>query len=168
MKREWQHGVLSRATEPVPRDGLLLWGHRKNMTNGFFRLMLGLLAVALLPAGEAHADTFEFLTYTPPPGWVNQASQNGIAYRRTGGIGLITLYPSYPATASASDEFARMWRARVEPTLPGPAPQPQLQREGDYTVAVGTQRVDAQGTMTTIVLAGIVGRSRSSDSSGRG
>ena len=82
------------------------------MTNSFFLSMLGLLATVTLPAGEAYADTFEFLTYTPPRGWINQALQDGIVYRRTSGIGLITFYASYPATGSASDEFARMWRAR--------------------------------------------------------
>ncbi|HEX5707685.1 MAG TPA: hypothetical protein VFX96_10345, partial [Pyrinomonadaceae bacterium] len=107
-----------------------------------------------------HAEMFEFLTYTPPHGWVNQSLQDGVAYRRPSGIGLITFYASNQATGSASDEFVRMWRARVEPTLPGPAPQPQLQSEGDYALAVGSRTVDAQGTITTIALVTIVGRGR--------
>jgi len=130
------------------------------MTNGVCLSMLGLLAVMTLLAGEAYADTFEFLTYTPPRGWINQASQDGRVYRRASGIGLITFYASYSATGSASDEFVQMWRARVGPTLPGPAPQPQIQRDGDYVAAVGAQRVDAQGTITTISLVTIVGRGR--------
>jgi hypothetical protein len=135
-------------------------GGIENMTNSFFLTMLGLLAIVTLPAGEAHADTFEFLTYTPPRGWINQASQDGNVYRRTSGIGLITFYASYPSTGSASDEFVRMWRARIEPILPGAAPKPQLQPDGDYVAAVGAQRVDAQGTITTISLVAIVGRGR--------
>jgi hypothetical protein len=135
-------------------------GGIENMTNSFFLTMLGLLAIVILPAGEAHADTFEFLTYTPPRGWINQASQDGNVYRRTSGIGLITFYASYPSTGSASDEFVRMWRARIEPILPGAAPKPQLQPDGDYVAAVGAQRVDAQGTITTISLVAIVGRGR--------
>ncbi len=130
------------------------------MTNNFFLTMLGLLATVTLAAGEAHADTFEFLTYTPPRGWVNQASQEGRVYRRASGIGLITFYASYPSTGSASDEFVRMWRARIEPILPGAAPKPQLQPDGDYVAAVGAQRVDAQGTITTISIVAIVGRGR--------
>ena len=130
------------------------------MTNSFCRSMLGLLAVVTLLAGEAYADTFEFLTYTPPRGWVKQTLHDGIAYQRPSGIGLITFYASYPATGSAADEFAKMWRAQVEPAVPGPAPQPQLQREGDYTVAVGKRQVDAQGAVTTVALAAIVGRGR--------
>jgi hypothetical protein len=106
------------------------------MTNSFWLSMLGLLAAVIPLAGEAYADTFEFLTYTPPRGWVNQAIQDGIAYRRTTGIGLITFYASYQATGSASDEFVRMWRARIEPIVPGPAPKPQLQPDGDFVAAV--------------------------------
>ena len=130
------------------------------MMNRFCRLTLGLIAVMTLFAGDAYADTFEFLTFTPPRGWVNQPLRDGIGYRRASGIGLITVYASYPATGSPADEFARMWRARVEPTLPGKAPQPQLEREGDYTVAAGGQQADAQGTLTTITLVTIVGKGR--------
>jgi hypothetical protein len=130
------------------------------MTNIFYRSLLGLLAVVALPGGEASADTFEFLTYNPPTGWVKQTLPDGIAYQRKSGIGLITFYQSYPATGSASDEFAKMWRAQVEPAVPGPAPQPQLQPEGDYTVAVGNRQINAQGTITMVALATIVGRGR--------
>jgi hypothetical protein len=130
------------------------------MTNSFRLTMLCLLAILTLLASEAYADTFEFLTYTPPRGWINQASQDGRVYRRASGIGLITFYASYPATGSASDEFVRIWRARVEPSLPGPAPKPQLQPDGDYVAAVGAQRVDAKGTITTISVVAFVGRGR--------
>src|SRR5262249_29458017 len=86
--------------------------------------------------------------------------QEGIAYRRASGIGLITFYASYPSTGSVSDEFVRMWRARVEPAIPGPVPQPQAQRDGDYTVALGKREVDVQGAITTVVFVAIVGRGR--------
>jgi hypothetical protein len=122
--------------------------------------MLGLLVAVITLAGEAYADTYEFLTYTPPRGWIKQAVQEGIAYRRASGIGLITFYASYPATGSASDEFVKMWRTRVEPAIPGPAPQPQLQRDGDYTVAVGKREINVQGSITTVVFVAIVGRGR--------
>jgi hypothetical protein len=135
-------------------------GVSKNMTNSFCLTMLCLLAIVTILSDEAYADTFEFLTYTPPRGWVNQASQDGRVYRRASGIGLITFYASQPATGSASDEFVRMWRARVEPILPGPAPKPQLQPDGEYVAAAGVQRFDAQGTITMISLVAIVGRGR--------
>jgi hypothetical protein len=111
-------------------------------------------------SGESYPDTYEFLTYTPPRGWVKQTVQEGIAYRRETGVGLITFYASYPATGSAPEEFVRMWRAHVEPAIPGPAPQPQLHRDGDYTVAVGKREINVQGSITTIVFVAIVGRGR--------
>src|SRR5262249_26358789 len=121
------------------------------MTNSLCLSMLGLLVAVILLSGEAYADAFEFLTYTPPRGWTKQALQEGIAYRRASGIGLITFYASYPSTGPVSDEFVRMWRARVEPAIPGPAPQPQAQRDGDYTMAVGKREIDVQGAITTVV-----------------
>jgi hypothetical protein len=125
-----------------------------------FARFLSLLAVAGLAAGDACADTFDFLTYTPPSGWVSEALQGAIAYRRTNGIGLITITASEPATGSLADEFARMWRVHVEPAVSGPAPQPQIRREGDYGVAVGSRQVQAQGTATVIALVAIVGQGR--------
>jgi hypothetical protein len=130
------------------------------MTNSHCLSTLGLLIAVILLAGEAYADTFEFLTYTPPRGWTKQVLQDGIAYRRASGIGLITFYPSYPSTGSASDEFVRMWRARVEPAISGPVPQPQAQRDGDYTIAMGKREIDVRGAITTIVFVAIVGRGR--------
>lgn len=128
--------------------------------NGFFRSFLSLLAVAGLTASDACADTFEFLTYTTPSGWVSEALQGGIAYRRANGIGLITITASEPATGSPADEFARMWRVHVEPAVSGLAPQPQIRREGDYEVAVGARQTEAQGTAAVIGLVAIVGQGR--------
>ncbi len=127
----------------------------------FCRSIFLLLIFFTMLASNVHADTFEFLTYTPPPsGWTKQMSADGPVYRRANGIGLISFYASYPTTASASDEFAKMWRSRILAALDVQAPQPQIQSEGDHRIAVGAQRVDAQGTMTVITLVTIVGRGR--------
>jgi hypothetical protein len=131
------------------------------MTNTFRRSMLGLFAIGILFAGEMYADTFEFLTYTPPAnGWTKQMSADGPVYRRTNGIGLIAFYASYRTTASAADEFANVWRTRIETPLSLKAPQPKIESDGDYKIAIGAQNVDAQGTMTAVSLVAIVGRGR--------
>jgi hypothetical protein len=130
-----------------------------NMANSLCRTML-VLAVVTLVSARTYAETFEFLTFAPPRGWTNQVTKDGSVYRRPSGIGLIYFYSSYAATRPPADEFAMMWRTRVETTVPGPAPQPQIQQDGDCTVAVGGKRIDAQGTITTISLVTIVGRGR--------
>ena len=130
------------------------------MTNSLCISIFGLLIAVILLDGEAYADTFEFLTYTPPRGWTKQALRDGLSYRRPSGIGLITLYPSRPATGSAGDEFVKMWRAQVEPAVPGPAPQPQIHGDGDYTLAIGERQINVQGANTSVVLTVIVGRGR--------
>lgn len=130
------------------------------MAYTFRRLLLcPLIVIALLPL-STFADTFEFLTYTPPPGWRKESANDETIYKRPNSIGLIYFYNSYPTTSPASDEFAKIWRAKVEPTVPGSAPQPLTQREGDYMVALGGKEVNAQGTMTTIGVAAIVGKGR--------
>jgi len=124
------------------------------------RSTLAVLVLMTILADNAHADSFEFLNYTPPPGWTRQILPDGVAYRRPTGIGLITFYPSYPATGSAAEEFAKLWRTQVAPALPGPAPQPQIQTEGEYTVAAGTKQISAQGGVMTLSLSTLIGRGR--------
>lgn len=126
-----------------------------------FCIVIGLLAAVMIPVLNTYADSFEFLTFTPPPGWVNQASAGGIAYRRASGIGLISFYPATSATGSDSEEFSRMWRSRVEPHLPGPAPQPQFQREAGYVAVVGSRVINAKEGPTSVSLVVFVASGRS-------
>ena len=130
------------------------------MTNIVRGSIIGAALVLSFLAGAARADTFEFLTYTPPTGWNKQAVNDGVTYRRPNGVGLIYFYNSHASTGPAADEFVKMWRARVEPTLPGPAPQPQLEKDANYSAAIGSKTVDAQGTPTYITLVVFVGRGR--------
>lgn len=130
-----------------------------NMLRPFVRLIVGIFCVVTL-ATMAHAEMFEFLSYTPPPGWTKQGTTDGIVYRRPSGIGLISLYTSRPAAGSPADEFSKMWREKIETPLSIKAPQPTIETDGSYKIAVGAQSVNAQGTMTTISLATIVGRGR--------
>jgi len=127
------------------------------MMNKIFSSLVGLLTVVAPFAGEAYADSFEFLSYTPPSGWTKQVSADKTTYQRKNGIGAIVFYASYPTNGTAADEFARMWRERLEPVLAVKSPQPEIQREGDLTAAVGMQAVNARGTMTTAVMTVLVG-----------
>ena len=131
------------------------------MTKIYRRIIVALLTVVIVFTAEVYAETFEFLTYTPPKGWTKQMSADGPVYRRTSGVGLISFYASYPTTALAPDEFARAWQARIGAALSIPAPQPKVESDGDYKIAIGAQNVDAQGTMTAVSLVTIVGRGRS-------
>ncbi|MCI0387388.1 MAG: hypothetical protein MOB07_01280 [Acidobacteria bacterium] len=53
-----------------------------------------------------------------------------------------------------------MWRAQVEPAVPGPAPQPQIHGDGDYTLAIGERQINVQGANTSVALTVIAGRGR--------
>ena len=126
----------------------------------FRRLLLAIFTVAVLFAGDTYADTFEFLTFTPPAGWAKQVTNDGIVYKRATGIGAISFYASYPATGTAAEEFAKIWRARLGSIVPGGAPQPKVERDGEYSVAIGGQQVSAQDAAVAFSLVTIVGRGR--------
>jgi hypothetical protein len=130
------------------------------MINNFNRLVIGIIVFLIIMVGQIYAETFEFLSYTPPRGWTNQVSPDKSVYQRKSGVGLITFYSSYSTSGSAADEFAKIWRSRIEPTLPGAAPQPQIQSEGDYTLAVGARQVNTEGAITTLGIVTIVGKGR--------
>ncbi len=107
---------------------------------------------------EARAETFESVTFTPPPGWSAQKDATGQGYFRKDamGTGAVFLFPGRPATGAPAAAFAEEWRARVAPLASVPAPQPTLQTKGDFTVAMGA----AQGQPGAIVLVTLVGRGR--------
>jgi hypothetical protein len=130
----------------------------KSMTRFCWKSVLVVLTFA---AGAAYADTFEFLTFTPPPGWTKQASGRQTVYQRPTGIGMISFIPSYQTVGLPADEFAKIWAGHVGTTLRGPTPPAQVERLGSYTVAIGGTRVNAQGTLTTISLVAFVGQGRS-------
>lgn len=130
------------------------------MTNRSFLSPLFLLVSVFLLAVPTYAETFEFLTYTPPTGWTKEITKDAVVYKRPSGVGAIALYNGYATDASAASEFARIWTIRVGGIVRGPAPQPTIQRDGDFSIAVGAQRVTANDGEVSISLVAFVGRGR--------
>lgn len=120
-----------------------------------------LLAGALALGPSENQDTFEFVTFTPPPGWPMSQLDGGRRYTRSepDGVGLIQLLSSRPATGPAAREFAEMWRAHAEPVA-GPPPQPTVGSEGEVTVALGASEVASQGTTVRVVVVTLLWRGR--------
>lgn len=123
------------------------------------RTALALVSVFVLTT-MLYADTFEFLTFTPPAGWTKLTTTDGVVYRRANGVGLISFYTSRPTAGTPADEFAKMWREKIEAPLSIKPVQPRIETDGAYKVALGAQNVDAQGTITAITLVTIVGNGR--------
>ena len=92
-----------------------------NISRILARWIVGIVFVAGFVT-TAHADTFEFLSYTSPVGWTKQMSGDGPVYRRANGIGLISFYASYPTNGTPADEFAKIWKTRIETPLSLKAP----------------------------------------------
>lgn len=120
-----------------------------------------LLAGALALGHSVDRDTFEFVTFTPPPGWPVAPVDGGRRYTRSGpnGAGIIQLLSSRPATGPAAQEFAGMWRAHAEP-IAGPPPQPTIDSEGEVTLALGASEVASQGTTVRVVVVTLLWRGR--------
>lgn len=126
-----------------------------------FAIGLAFLLVMNHSIDAAFADTFEFLSFTPPKGWAKEMLSDGIAYRRPEGVGLVAIYSSYQASASAAEEFAKVWGVRLQNITKAAAPPPRVEREGDFTVAIGARQMKAEEELTTISLVTFVGRGRS-------
>jgi hypothetical protein len=120
-----------------------------------------LVSVGLFGA-EARAETFEYLTYTPPPGWTAGPAQDGrtYLYQDATAAGVIILFNSRPTELSPAAVFAEEWRARLAPVVSVQAPAPQLGQDGDVTIAAGSAQATMQGKPVTAALATIVGRGR--------
>jgi hypothetical protein len=135
-------------------------GGNQNMTKTFLRLLLSLPILAIFSTGYVYADTFEFISFTPPSGWARQNTNDGVVYKRATGVGAISFYASYPANGSAADEFEKIWKARLGAIIPGGAPRPKLDRDGEYAVAIGGQQVNAQDAIVSFSLVTFVGKGR--------
>src|SRR5688500_5951452 len=125
--------------------------------------MLSRLLAGVLALGGAHAlDSFEYVSFTPPPAWLVSHAEGGRQYVRNepSGVGLIKLLPSEPATRAADQVFADMWRVHATQIIVGPPPRPTLRREGDATIAVGSRQVASQGTTVRVVVTAVLWRGR--------
>lgn len=124
------------------------------MSDHFVRVSLASMAAGfVLQAPYAHAESFEVIGYTPR-GWTVQNSEDRRVYVRPDGIGAITFHASRPDASSAPHAFAAMWRTYIEPSLPGPAPAPQIQHDGDFEAAIGARQTRAQDTTVTTTATG--------------
>ena len=56
--------------------------------------------------------------------------------------------------------FVVKWRELVETAVPGPAPEPQIRREGDFSFAVGARHARSNGKAVTLSLVTVTGRGR--------
>src|SRR5438552_14856752 len=123
------------------------------MTTNFLRtfFLITLFSIA------AHADTFEFINFTPPVGWTKQDSKDGVVYKRATGIGAVSFYNSYPTTGAAADEFEKTWQTRLGSIVPGGAPRPKLDRDGDYAVAIGGHQINEQAAVLSFSMITFVG-----------
>ena len=131
------------------------------MSGHFRRASLPLLAAGvLLQSAGVRAESFEVVNYAPPGGWPVQNLKDGRAYVRPDGNGIITFQVGRLDSNLTPLAFTVRWRELVEPSVPGPAPEPQTRREGDFSVAVGARHARSNGQVVTVSLVTVTGRGR--------
>jgi hypothetical protein len=112
---------------------------------------------------SSQGDRFEFVNFSPPPGWVLRNVQGGRVYARPNGASGVTLTASRPDQRSASEVFASVWRTEVQPHVAAPAPEPQLLRQDDFTMAVGGGQVSTPEKTVFVSLMAVTGFGRALD-----
>ena len=126
--------------------------------------ILAPLVAALLCAEGG--ERFESFSYAPPSSaWsMLDLGAEGRRYVRQeeNGNGLIVLVPGQPSTGSPANDYTAMWRARASAVIAGPAPEPTVRRDGEFTVLTGTRKVVSEGQQVVASLITIVGGGRAS------
>ena len=131
------------------------------MSNHLLKTLLGAVAAGVLTqSAVTQRDSFEFVSYAPPQGWAVKRLEEGRAYVRPIGRGVVTFQASRPDSRPAPEAFATQWRTRVEPAVSAPAPMPQILLQGDFTVAVGGGQIRVQDRSIYVSLVTVVGRGR--------
>ena len=131
------------------------------MSGHFLRASLPFLtAGVLLQSTGVCAETFEVLNYAPPGAWPVQNLKDGRAYVRPDGNGMITFHVGRFDSSMTPLAFVVKWRELVETAVPGPAPEPQIRREGDFSFAVGARHARSNGKAVTLSLVTVTGRGR--------
>jgi len=131
------------------------------MSGHFLRASLPFLtAGVLLQSAGARAESFEVVNYAPPRGWSIQSLDDGRAYVRPDGNGRISLHVGRLDASIAHLAFTVKWRELVETVVPVFAPQSQVHREGDFSIAGGTQQTTFNGKAVAVSLVTITGRGR--------
>jgi hypothetical protein len=120
-------------------------------------MSMALLAAGfLLQSACVRAESFEVVNYAPPRGWPVKNAQDGKAYERPDGNGMILFYASRFDNPEVA--FAVTWRELVERVAPGPPPTPQIGRQGDFTVAIGARHARSNDKAVAVSLVTIAGR----------
>lgn len=118
-----------------------------------------LVAGVFLQSTSVRADSFEFISYTPPRGWIVANASRDQAYVRPDRNGYIVLHRSR-FDNDAATAFTVTWRELVETAIPGAMQKstPQILRGGDYAIADGSQPVELNGKVSVARLTAVVGK----------
>lgn len=123
------------------------------------RSCLGLILTLLfsVPASAQQSDTFDILKFTTPKGWQKEAGKDSFQLGiedANGGLCLLTIYKSIPATENSKENFSLAWESLVKQlvTVKG---SPQMQpssTENGWIAESGFAQYESDGKKGLVLL----------------
>ena len=121
----------------------------------FIGLVINLFFI--IPALSQQPDTFDIVKFSPPKGWQKQIGKDTVqlgAEDANGGICLLTLYKSVPATEDPKENFLLAWESLVKPLVTVRS-EPQLQapaNQSGWTIQTGSAEYESDGKKGAVLL----------------
>lgn len=129
---------------------------------------LAVVAVILLFSANLLAqksETFDILTYVPPKGWQKEVSKDAVQLGvedTNGGVCLITIFRSTPATGNSKENFDLAWQSIVKEAVTvksAPQMQPSMSENG-WTAESGFAQYESDGKKGLVLLVTVSGGSK--------
>lgn len=123
------------------------------------RLLVGLLVslFVTIPALGQSSESFDILKFTVPKGWQKESGKDSFQLGKedaNGGICLLTIYKSIPATDNPKENFSMAWESLVKQMVTVKS-APQMQppsTENGWTMESGFAQYESDGKKGMVLL----------------
>jgi hypothetical protein len=123
------------------------------------RLCVGLIFTLFLtiPTLAQQSESFDILKFTTPKGWQKEVGKDSVQLGiedANGGLCLLTLYKSLPATENSKENFSLAWESLVKELVTVKA-SPQMQpsnSENGWTMESGFAQYESDGKKGVVLL----------------
>jgi len=122
------------------------------------RFIVGLVCSLFLTISMlGQTETFDILKFSSPKGWQKEAGKDTFQLGKedaNGGLCLLTIYKSVPATENSGENFSMAWESLVKPMVTvrsAPQLQPAASQNG-WTIQTGSAEYESEGKKGAVLL----------------
>ena len=112
----------------------------------------------------SQTEKLDIIEYTPPKGWTKTPKEDLIVYstsNKTGGLCIITVYPSTASAGDAQQDFAKQWNDLVvKPFKPTADPKTQVQTANGWTSITAASQIESDGIKSAVMMTVVSGYGR--------